>query len=149
MILRHLPSGDRYASIKFNFSVLHNTMSVCVRELFKAIIDEYKNKCIHGPTKLNGVKFQQNLNVPHACGALDGKQVACRPPENSGSTYINYIGVFSIVLLDLVDACHKFLSADVGGYGHISDAQIFQCVRVKGMSGGQQFWFSCSKPTTE
>ncbi|XP_060581410.1 uncharacterized protein LOC132738015 [Ruditapes philippinarum] len=121
-------------------------MSVCVRELFKAIIDEYKNKCIQCPTKLNGVKFQQNLNVPHACGALDGKQVACRPPENSGSTYFNYIGVFSIVLLGLVDACHKFLSADVGGYGHMSDAQIFNASGLKECLEDNSFGFPAANP---
>jgi hypothetical protein len=43
MTLRHLASGDRYASIKFDFRVPNNTMSVCAREVCQTIIDECKN----------------------------------------------------------------------------------------------------------
>ena len=32
MTMRHLASGDRYASMKFDLRVPHNTMYVCVRE---------------------------------------------------------------------------------------------------------------------
>ena len=38
MTLRHLASGDKYASMKFDFRVPHNTMSVCVRDVCQAII---------------------------------------------------------------------------------------------------------------
>ena len=33
MTMRHLASGNRYASMKFDFRVPHNTMYVCVREV--------------------------------------------------------------------------------------------------------------------
>ena len=46
MTLRHLTSGDRHASMKFDFRVPRNTMSVCVREVCQAIIDGYKDDCI-------------------------------------------------------------------------------------------------------
>jgi hypothetical protein len=70
-------------------------------------------------------EFERRWNVPHSCGALDGTHVAYRRPRKSGSTYLNYKGFFSIVLMGLVDADYKFFWADVGGYGHMSDAQIF------------------------
>lgn len=69
--------------------------------------------------------------MPHACGALDGKHIACRRPRNSGSLYFNYKGFFSLVLMGLVDADYKFLWIDVGGYGHMSDAQIFNVSELK------------------
>ncbi|XP_046573222.1 putative nuclease HARBI1 [Haliotis rubra] len=58
-------------------------------------------------------------------GALDGKHVAIRKPPSSGSLYHNYKGFFSIVLLALVDTNCRFLWIDVGGMGHMSDAQMF------------------------
>ena len=41
MTMRHLASGDRYDSMKFNFRVPHNTISVCVCEVCLAITEEY------------------------------------------------------------------------------------------------------------
>ena len=136
MTLRHLASGDKYASMKFDFRVPHNTMSVCVRDVCQAIIEEYKDECIQCPTTVAEWReisedFRRRWNVPHACGAIDGKHVACRRPRNSGSLYFNYKGFFSIVLLGLVDADYKFLWLDVGGYGHMSDAQIFNASELK------------------
>lgn len=69
--------------------------------------------------------------MPHACGALDGKHIACRRPRNSGSLYFNYKCFFSLVLMGLVDADYKFLWIDVGGYGHMSDAQNFNASELK------------------
>jgi hypothetical protein len=85
MTLRHLASVDRYASMKFDFRAPHNTMPVCVREVCQAIIDEYKNERIQCPTTEVewceiSAAFERRWNVPHACGALDGKHVACRRP---------------------------------------------------------------------
>jgi len=136
MTIRHLASGDRYASMKFDFRVPHNTISVCVREVCQAIIDEYKDECIQCPVTVAewraiATEFERRWNVPHACGALDGKLIACRRPRKSGSLYFNYKGFFSLVLLGLVDADYKFLWIDIGGQGHMSDAQIFNASELK------------------
>ncbi|XP_014677580.1 PREDICTED: uncharacterized protein LOC106817429 [Priapulus caudatus] len=116
--------------MKFDFRVPHNTMSVLVREVCQAIVDEYKEEIISCPIspeegRAVAEMFARRWNVPHGCGALDGKHVACRKPANGGSLYHNYKGFFSIVLMGLVDADYKFLWIDVGGHGHMSDAQIF------------------------
>ena len=50
MTMRHLASRDRYASMKFDYRVPHNTMSVCIREVCQALIDEYNDECIQCPT---------------------------------------------------------------------------------------------------
>ena len=75
--------------------------------------------------------FHRRWNVPHACGAIDGKHVAIRCPQNSGSLFHNYKGFFSVLLIAVVDADYKFLRIDVGGYGSQSDAQIYNESELK------------------
>ena len=151
MTMRHLASGDRYASMKFDFRVPHNTISVCVREVCLAIIEEYKHECIQCPTTEEewreiSKEFECRWNIPHACGALDGKHIACRRPRSSGSLYFNYKGFFSIVLTGLVDAYYKFLWIDVGGYGHMSDAQIFNASELKECLEDNSIGFPAPEP---
>ena len=45
---------------------------------------------------------------------------------NSGSYYFTYKGIFSIVLLGLVDADYKFIYVDIGCNGQISDGRVFR-----------------------
>lgn len=134
--LRHLASGNKYASLKFGWRVPHNTQSVLVREVCQAIVDEYVDELMVCPSTPEvwreiAEKFRDRWNFPHVCGALDGKHVACRAPPNSGSLYYNYKGFYSIVLLALVDADYKFIWADIGGLGSASDAQIYNESELK------------------
>ncbi|XP_070182333.1 uncharacterized protein, partial [Littorina saxatilis] len=152
MTLRHLASGNKYASMKFGWRVPHNTQSLVVRDVCQAIIDEYVDEvlvCPSTPESWRAVadKFFQRWNFPNTCGTLDGKHVACRCPPKSGSLYFNYKGFYSIVLMPtlpvivlmaLVDADYKFIWADISGTGSASDAQIYnscelkECVRTLG-----------------
>ncbi|XP_060780515.1 putative nuclease HARBI1 [Neoarius graeffei] len=136
LTLRHLASGDSYASQKFAWRVPHNTQSLVVREVCHAILDEYLDEMLTCPStpeewKEVADRFYQRWNFPHVLGALDGKHVAIRCPAESGSLYYNYKGFYSIVLLALVDSDYKFLWADLGGLGSASDAQIYNSSELK------------------
>ena len=52
-------------------------------------------------------------------------------PKRSGSEYCNCKGFYSLVLLALVDAKYRFLWVDVGSSGSSSDAQIFNCSKLR------------------
>ena len=89
---------------------------------------EYADEVVQCPNTPEGWKeiaqqFEERWNLPHACGALDGKHVAIRKPRNSGSLCYNYKGFFFVVLMALVDANYQFMWVDAGGMGLMSDAK--------------------------
>ncbi|CAH1248880.1 HARBI1 [Branchiostoma lanceolatum] len=136
LTLHHIISGNMYASMKFAWRVPHNTISVIVPQVCEAIIAEYMDQVMVCPSTPNqwhqiADRFLQKWNFPHTCGAIDGKHVACRCPENSGSMYFNYKGFYSILLFAMVDADYKFIWADIGGLGSASDAQVFNGSELK------------------
>ena len=128
--LRHLASGDKYPTLSFNFRIGRHTISSFLPKVCQAIIDAFVDEVMDCPTDADRWReieavFRERWNVPHACGALDGKHVAIKKPDKSGSLFRNYKQFFSIVLMALVDADYKFIWADVGGVGHQSDAQLY------------------------
>lgn len=99
-------------------------------EVCRAIVAEYKDEVFKTPTnpaEWNNVadEFEERWNLPHCCGALDGKHVRMKQPLGSGTLFYNYKGFFSIVLLAVVDAKYKFLWADVGANGSSSDCGVY------------------------
>lgn len=69
--------------------------------------------------------FETKWQFPNCLGAIDGKHIYIQPPANSGSTYHNYKSRFSVVLMAVVDADYKFIYANVGVQGRVSDGGIF------------------------
>ena len=128
--LRYLATGNSYRSLAFDFRVGHNTISLFVPEVCDAIVREYQREVLvtpRTPDQWRGIaeRFSKRWNFHHTCGAIDGKHVAIRKPNKSGSLYYNYKGFFSIILLGVVDADYKFIWASVGANGSASDCGVY------------------------
>ena len=120
----------------FNFRVPHNTMSLFIPQVCRAIFEEYRQELFTLPTTPDewrdvADRFSKRWNYHHTCGAIDGKHVAITKPRRSGSLYYNYKGFCSIILLAVVDAQYKFLWANVGANGSASDAGVFNNSRLR------------------
>lgn len=63
---------------------------------------------------------------PHCIGSIDGKHIVMENPYHSGTEFYNYKKTFSIVLMALVDTNYKFIFADIGSQGRISDGGVFK-----------------------
>ena len=77
--IRHLASGDKYPSLQYDFRVSRVTITKIIPEVCQAIVAEFKDELIPCPTteaewRPLAEEFYRKWNVPHACGALDGKR---------------------------------------------------------------------------
>lgn len=134
--LRFLATGDSTKTLGYGFRVAHNTIAKIIPEVCTAIRHVYEDEVVVTPSTPDqwlavAEGFHQSWNLPHTCGAIDGKHVALRCPPRGGSYYYNYKGYHSIVLLAIVDANYKFLWVDIGANGASSDAQIFNDTELK------------------
>ncbi|KAK4882509.1 hypothetical protein RN001_005828 [Aquatica leii] len=111
--LRFLATGESYKSLMFSFRIGHSTISQFVPEVCTAIYNSLKAENL------------KKWNLPNVLGAIDGKHIMLQAPRSEGSTYFNYKGTHSIVLLVLVDAKYKFTYIDVGCNGRVSDRGVF------------------------
>ncbi|XP_041354387.1 uncharacterized protein LOC121372171 [Gigantopelta aegis] len=129
--LRYLATGDSYMSMAYGFWVAPNTICSVVPEVCQAIYDEFHEeliKCPSSPDEWREVAkgFADGWNFHNCIGAIDGKHVKIQAPANSGSLYYNYKGIFSIVLMAVVDSQYKLLYIDVGANGSCSDGGVFK-----------------------
>ena len=82
--VRHLATGNSYVDLGYSFRVI----SLSLPEVCQAIIDEFLDDAVPTPMtkyewKTIAEEFLRRWNVPHACGALDGKHVAIKKPPHS------------------------------------------------------------------
>nr|XP_053618113.1 uncharacterized protein LOC128679722 [Plodia interpunctella] len=127
--LKYLSTGESFISLCDVFKVSPQIISYIIPEVCQAIIDglsEYvKIPRTSNEWKKVANRYLDRWNVPNCLGSMDGKHVKIQCPPRSGSEYFNYKSYFSIVLFALVDADYKFLYANVGCQGRISDGGVF------------------------
>ena len=70
--------------------------------------------------------YRDRWNFANCFGAIDGKHIRVKRPDNAVSAFHNYKGYHSIVLLALVDADYKFICTNIGAVGREEDSTIFK-----------------------
>lgn len=131
LFYRYLASGCSFKELHYSYRVGVSTISNIVVEVTESIWKNLQPEFMKVPdTKEEWENiadgFRRNANFPHCLGAVDGKHVRVKKPDNSGSMYFNYKEYFSIVLLAVVDSNHRFLYVHVGSYGKDCDSSIFK-----------------------
>lgn len=129
-LFRFLATGHSFRALSFQFRVGYQTVGKIVKEVVEVLWIRLSPMHMKMPTtaadwKLKAANFWCKWQFPHCLGALDGKHVLMKAPQNSGSLYYNYKNTFSVVLMALVDANLQFVCVDVGGFGRNSDGGIF------------------------
>ncbi|XP_049764668.1 uncharacterized protein LOC126093298 [Schistocerca cancellata] len=129
--LRFLATGNTYKDLAYSTRIANNTLSRMIPETLMAIasvLGDNAIQCPRDPAEWKVIEdgFHSLWQFPHCIGALDGKHVKFRPLRSDGSSFRNYKGHDSIVLLALVDANYKFLFVDIGRNGRMNDGAIFR-----------------------
>lgn len=129
LTLRFLCTGNSQVSLSFNFRMGRSTVCGIVRETCDAIWSALQPQYVKAPSceaEWVGVskQFEQIWNFPNCLGAIDGKHIVMQAPRNSGSSFFNYKGTHSVVLLAVCDAHYRFILVDLGDAGRHSDGGV-------------------------
>ncbi|CAK1603779.1 unnamed protein product [Parnassius mnemosyne] len=93
--------------------------------IWKNVKDIFMLKLIKEKWKQIAKTYSDKWQFPYCVGSLDGKHVMLFCPNNAGTSFYNYKGRHSVVLLALVDANYKFIAVEVGAFGRNSDGGVF------------------------
>ncbi|KYQ53565.1 Putative nuclease HARBI1, partial [Trachymyrmex zeteki] len=127
---RYLASGDLMASLAMSYRIGKSTVSGIIQETCEAIWKVLQPQVLEQPSQQDWIKIEDEFfkkwNFPHCIGAIDGKHVVIQVYLLDRSTFYNFKGQHSIVLLAVVSASYKFLMVDIGAQGRHNDGRIFK-----------------------
>ena len=132
--IRYLATGESHQTQSFYFRVGRATVCNIIEETC-AIWEVLKKIFLRPPNDIkewqNIIKeFNQNWNFPQCIGAIDGKHVRIEAPAKSGSSFYNYKGFYSMILLAICDAKYCFTMVDIGAYGRDNDTAILNASTI-------------------
>ena len=142
--LRFLATGESFSSLQYQFRISACALSLMIPEAIYAVLKEDHLKCPSSPKEWLEIAhlFEDRWQLPNCIGAADGKHIRMLHPRHSGSEFYNYKGYYSIVLMAIVDADYKFIFADVGCQGRISDGGVLRNTTFwKALVQGRYFLF--------
>ena len=130
LTLRFLATGESYASLSFLFRIHHSTISKFIPLVCWYIYVIFKKEyCSITQTEQEWTKLADESfdrwQFPNGLVAIDGKHIALKSPDNSGSEFYNYKSFFSVVFLALVSHDYRFMAYDIGCQGKISDGGVW------------------------
>ncbi|RVE54881.1 hypothetical protein evm_000248 [Chilo suppressalis] len=126
--LRYLATGDNFRSLHYLFKISHQLISNIVHEVCASLLVVLKDEVKLPANEQEWLQKEADFRdiFPHCIGSIDGKHVVILSPNHSGTEFYNYKHTFSIVLMALVDKKYRFMYADVGCQGRISDGGVFR-----------------------
>ncbi|XP_071647555.1 uncharacterized protein [Temnothorax longispinosus] len=130
LTLRYIAAGDSMASLHYQYRIGRATTSKIIAETTKVIWDVLHPEVLPVLKEEEWASIAQDFgdiwNFQNCVGAIDGKHVVVQCFKNTGSTFYNYKGTFSIVLLAACDTQYRFIYVSIGSAGKESDGGIFQ-----------------------
>lgn len=131
MTLLFLATGCSQQDLSFRFQRGRSTISSILSETCQVLWDRLSPIYLRLPTTPDEWRqiadgYWQRWNFPNCVGSIDGKHFRIQCPSLSGSTFHNYKGYFSTLVLALCDSNYKFTYVDIGSPGRHGDAGVFQ-----------------------
>lgn len=119
-----------FAALHFDFRIGKSTINGIVKETCQVLWLVLMPTEMPKPNKEKWINLSKNFfsktNFPNCLGAIDGKHIRCKNPDNSGSLFYNYKKYFSVILMAVVDSNLNFIYIDVGAYGREADSNVFR-----------------------
>lgn len=129
LTLMYLAHGDSSSSKHLEFRVGKSTVHKVINETCRAFWDALQPLVLKQPEKEDWKKiserYEELWQFPNCVGAIDGRHMRIQCPPRTGSEFYNYKGFFSMVLLGICDADHKFTWVDIGQFGSLSDGGVW------------------------